>query len=173
MEEEFREIEGFPNYEVSNTGKIRNKISNKFLKPKQDKNGYFNLHLCRKEDGVFCRKDFRVHRLVALAFIPNPDGKAIVDHKDGNVINNNVDNLRWATVKENCWNTKKYRISKSGVKGIAFERNKYRVRIHVGGKYLNLGSFKTLEEAIQVRLDYIQRVREEFAHPDEGKVIVL
>src|SRR5690554_7339922 len=60
-------------------------------------NGYPQVSLCKQ--GL--RRTCSVHRLVAEAFIENPDGKATVNHKDGNKLNNSVSNLEWATYSEN------------------------------------------------------------------------
>lgn len=57
----------------------------------------------------FKNKGYRVHRLVAETFIPNPENKPVVDHIDRNITNNNVSNLRWATQAENMNNTKRNR----------------------------------------------------------------
>lgn len=62
-----------------------------------DKDGYFSVFLYK--NGKVARR--RVHRLVAKAFLPNPDNKPIVNHKDGNKQNNHVNNLEWATISEN------------------------------------------------------------------------
>ncbi len=174
MAEIFRDVFDFPNYEISNTGKLRNKSSNKFIKGKFDKDGYIEVSVRHKEGDINSkRRFFRLHRLVALAFIPNPDDKPLVDHKDGNKTNNNVDNLRWATNSENNYNSKKYSINtKTNVKGIYFERGKYKVRIGTNRRNIFLGSFKTLEEAIEVRLKKVKEVFKDFVHKDEGKVIV-
>lgn len=92
----WKPILGWP-YEVSNMGKVKNANNGNTVKPWRQKSGYLNadLHL----NGV--KKSYRVHRLVAEAFIPNPDGKTEVNHIDGNKENNAVDNLEWATHKEN------------------------------------------------------------------------
>lgn len=57
---------------------------------------------------IFQRKTYQVHRLIAMAFIPNPDKKPYINHKDGNKHNNSIDNLEWCTASENnkhAWRT--------------------------------------------------------------------
>ena len=84
-------------YEVSSYGRIRNVRRQTYLKYRVNHAGYARVHLSKN-----CNvKDFSVHRLVAEAFIPNPDKKSTVNHKDENKLNNCVDNLEWLTVKEN------------------------------------------------------------------------
>ena len=63
-------------------------------------------------------KQYFAHRLVAQAFLPNPENKPVVDHIDGDTMNNYIGNLRWATSEENARNTKKYRNNTSGVTGV-------------------------------------------------------
>lgn len=96
MEEIWKPIDQFPNYNVSNLGNIKNIITNKLLKI-MCKDGYCNISLVNDEK----QKTFKVHRLVALAFIENPENKSDVNHKDKNKINNLVSNLEWMTRKEN------------------------------------------------------------------------
>eukprot|EP01040_Poterioochromonas_malhamensis_P007752 gene7752-8377_t len=151
--EEYKIIEGYENYEVSNTGKLRNKSSNKFIVGKNDKDGYIEVSLRHKEGDVNSkRRFFRLHRLVATAFIPNPNNKPLVDHKDGNKANNNVDNLRWASFVENTYNSKKIsKDTKTNVKGITLEH----------------GSFKTLDEAIIARYEKAKEIQKEFINECE------
>ena len=92
--ESWKVIYDFPNYEISNYGNVRN--NTKIVKSVPNKHGYNVVVLC---NGT--RKSVNVHRLVAAAFIPNPDNKPCVDHIDGDRTNNHADNLRWVTVKEN------------------------------------------------------------------------
>lgn len=91
----WKPIKDFENYSVSTFGNIKNNITDKILKL-NIKDGYSGVCLKNKE-----RKSFKVHRLVALAFIDNPENKSDVNHKDKNKINNNVSNLEWMTRKEN------------------------------------------------------------------------
>lgn len=95
--ETFVKIEGFDNYEVSNLGKVRNIKSGRILKPSLNKNGYLRLWLCKNNK----RKHLYLHRIIATAFIDNPDEKPCVNHIDENKLNNDLSNLEWCTVREN------------------------------------------------------------------------
>lgn len=100
MEEEWRPVKGYEGlYEVSNTGKVRSLYFGKtrILSPCKNSQGYLQAVLCKDK----VPKGLRVHRLVASAFIPNPNNKPEVNHIDGNKANNNVDNLEWCTREYN------------------------------------------------------------------------
>ena len=98
LEEEWKDIENYPNYQISNLGRVRNKIKNRIIKPSfNNKTGYLQNILCKNNK----KKLFLVHRLVAEAFIPNPENKTQVNHKDRNKENNKIDNLEWVTISEN------------------------------------------------------------------------
>ena len=85
------------NYEVSDDGDVRRKDTGKILKQKLDKSNILMVNLSFGKRGY--AKYFIVHRLVAEAFIPNPDNKPWVRHIDGNIINNNASNLEWTDAK--------------------------------------------------------------------------
>ena len=99
MEEIFAEIEGFEGYFVSNFGRIINRKGHE-LCPYESHKGYLKVGLAYPGGKSHTRKK-RVHRLVAQAFIPNPDNLPEVNHKDLNKQNNRVDNLEWVTGEEN------------------------------------------------------------------------
>jgi hypothetical protein len=113
------------------------------------KNGYLKITLTKNK----IKKTFTVHRLVAIAFIPNPEKKLNTDHIDNNRLNNNVENLRWATVQENNRNCVLSSKNTSGFKGVTFHKgdNKWQSQIKIDGRNIYLGSFNTIEEAIEVR----------------------
>ena len=102
---DFVKIKGFENYFINKEGQVyfsggrgkRNYRSPGYVKSTLAKNGYYMVHL----DG----KTYYVHRLLADAFLENPENKKEVDHIDGNPKNNSLDNLRWATHKENLNNS--------------------------------------------------------------------
>lgn len=84
-------------YSITNTGKVYSYISGRYLHKGYDKDGYELVTLSRDN----YRRTYRVHRLVAEAFIDNPDNKTEVNHIDFNVKNNWFENLEWVTQKEN------------------------------------------------------------------------
>jgi hypothetical protein len=90
-----KNITNHEHYFIDELGNIYSDKYNTIRKLKQweDKKGYIHVELDRK--------NYRVHRLVALEFIPNPNNLPQVNHKDGNKLNNNVDNLEWCTNAEN------------------------------------------------------------------------
>jgi hypothetical protein len=93
--DQWKVIPGFESYEISNTGQIRNR--DKLLKPVNNGKGYLKIVL--HQDGK--EKRFYIHRLVAEAFIQNPEHKPCVNHIDCNPSNNCIENLEWCTHQEN------------------------------------------------------------------------
>ena len=97
--ENWKTIENVTNYEVSDLGQIRNTKTNYILKGRLSKSGYLQVSLTDKETKK--QENYYIHRLVAIYFLENLDNKREVNHKDGNKLNNNVDNLEWVTPSEN------------------------------------------------------------------------
>lgn len=94
-----KDIKGYEGlYAVTQEGQVWSYQAKKFLSPCDNGQGYMMLTLFDKSGK---KKHWRVHRLVAMTFLPNPEGKPIVNHKDENKANNNVNNLEWATHAEN------------------------------------------------------------------------
>ena len=102
----WRDIIGYEGkYQVSDAGLVRNKRTGHILKGgKNSQNRHFVGLSTLCENGKHKMCYFRVHRLVAEAFLPNPDNKPEVDHIDGDCENNVLSNLRWCTKYENIHN---------------------------------------------------------------------
>jgi len=97
--EVWKDIQGYPKYQVSNFGRVRSYMRNREWVLKSDLNsmGYYRTDL--KKDGL--RKRYFNHRLVAQTFIHNAENKPCINHIDGNKLNNHVSNLEWCTFSEN------------------------------------------------------------------------
>lgn len=93
---EFRDIEGFSDYLISENGQVYSLKSDMFLSPWINHNGFFKVNLCN--DGI--SSSVYVHRLVAKAFLENLDNKFYVRHIDKNKQNNHVSNLMWSEHKK-------------------------------------------------------------------------
>lgn len=97
--ERFRDVEGYEGlYQVTSWGRVYNVDKQKFIYQEETEKHYLRVDLVDRNGR---RKHHKVHRLVAKAFIPNPEGKQQVNHKDGNKQNNSITNLEWVTDEEN------------------------------------------------------------------------
>lgn len=127
-----KEIKGFPNYRVDTFGNVYNS-KGLVLKPSASRKGYLRVSLCNE---AVKHKRFLVHRLVAEAFIPNPNNLPQVNHKDEDKTNNNVDNLEWCSCLEN--------LTYSDVIGKAGIANQQRVKCITTGEL-----FTSIKDACQ------------------------
>ncbi len=166
--EEYKIIEGFENYLVSNFGNVRNNKTSKIIKPYLDDKGYNKVDLY-KNGG---RKSFKVHRLVGNAFIPNPKNKLQIDHINNNRTDNNVNNLRWCTNQENNQNKGITKRNTSGIKGVHFnkERGKWQAQIKHNEKKYHLGYFNNIEDAIKKRQEKALELFGEFINTIELEI---
>ena len=97
--EVFKDIKSNPDYQISNLGRVWSKKSNRYLKPQKDNCGYLRIQLYMGNGKVRTEK---VHRLVAIAFIDNPNNLPEVNHINHIRDDNRVENLEWVDHKENC-----------------------------------------------------------------------
>ena len=149
-DEEWRSIEGLPNYEVSSLGNVRSlnyrrtgRIQN--LSPNLNPDGYYYVN--------FTGKSKTIHRLVCSAFHPNPESKPEVDHINRNKQDNRAENLRWATSIENRRNQGD---KDAGISGEINISVRYEVRCRRTECPLSK-SCKSLEEAIEVRNNHFKK----------------
>lgn len=136
--EEWKDVEGFEGlYKVSSLGRIKSvgrivngrwgdyKVREKVLAGGVNKSGYINILLYK--DGV--RINSAPHRLTAFAFIPNPENKPEVNHKDGNKLNNFSSNLEWSTSKENMLHAYSSGLTRRGIDSYMSKLDEWQVRM--------------------------------------------
>jgi len=150
--EQWKPIQGYPNYEISSDGRVKSLNYNrtgkeKILCPQTNAKGYRHVVLCNAGK----TKTFTVYKLVALAYIPNPLQKPSVDHMNRNKTDDRVENLRWASYSEQNYN-RAIRLPTSGNRHIHQHPNgKFFVQITKSGLTLYCETFDTLEEAVFAR----------------------
>ena len=175
MEEEIWEIiPDYSNYSISNTGKIKTLpklkkhsssdtyywTKEKILKSNIDIWGYERVSLYFEYKK---QRHLKIHRLVAQAFIPNPENKPYVNHIDGNKLNNHVSNLEWVTAKENTQHSyniglQKYKNFDTKYYGVSYDKwsKSYRCSITSNGEIVFRKRFKTELEAALAYNDFIE-----------------
>lgn len=127
MKEIWKDIEGYEDlYQINNFGNVKRlkrlqmqkgrKLieiqTNNILKPNISKGGYSRVWLFKNN----IRKEFKLHRLIASHFIPNPENKTQINHKDGNKKNNDIPNLEWCTPSDNVKHS--YKLGLASNRGI-------------------------------------------------------
>lgn len=117
MKEQWRDIEGYSNYAVSDKGQIKNKKTNKILHQEISKVGYPTVRI---SNSLHKKKYLNVHVLVAKAFLE--DRNECVNHKDGDKTNNNVENLEWCSYAYN--NQHAYDMGLKHARGLSSEEAK-------------------------------------------------
>ena len=158
--EVWKKIKNYDNYSVSSFGRIRNDKFNRFMNPSKTTRGYIHIRLSK--NGKV--KNYQVHRLVGIAFLPNHDNKPKVDHIDKDKTNNNIINLRFATVSQNGFNQGKCKNNTTGYKGVTFKKanQKYCARIKIEGKSKHLGYFETAQDASKAYEENAKNLHGEF-----------
>lgn len=150
--EEWKEIQETSNkYSISNYGRMKNNKTKNVLKTSINRRGYVDITICYDR----IRKKFRIHRLVAKYFIPNPDNKPQVNHIDGNKLNNRADNLEWCTNYENAHHAIKHGLWDNVFKAsrISNEKRKKKVLAHnkITGKTILFESISEAERTFKTR----------------------
>ena len=153
--EEYKKIDGYDNYEISNQGNVRNTDTGKVLKPCKNNMGYLSVTLYKNN----IRKTFLIHRLVGYAFIPNPQNLREIDHINQDKANNSISNLRWISKSNNNRNKTKMQNTSSKYMGVYFDKRegKYRAKIRINNKQKHIAYYDKEEEAGSAFDNYVRQ----------------
>lgn len=143
------------NYSINEKGEIKNNITKKILRPSINKDsGYYQIDLWKDNKS----RKYTLHRLVASNFIPNLENKPTVDHIDGNRLNNDISNLRWATYSEQN--------SRFNTFGVRSEKIKV---INVNGEELIFNRIKDVAEYFNCNISNISQMLKKGTFGKRGK----
>lgn len=158
--ETYKDVPGWEGlYQVSNIGNVKGKKCN--LTPSLNMFGYKFVTL--KNRPTQRRKDYKVHQLVAMAFLNHtPCGtKIVIDHIDSNPLNNNVENLRLVTNRENCSkeraNKREYPVGVYKVKR-KDDGESYVARIQINKQDIYIGTYRTVEAAHEAYKNKLKQI---------------
>ena len=140
----------YPGYAIHSNGTVQNTLTGKFLKPSVDGNGYYFIGIKNTAGET---KNARINVLMGKYFLKNPENKPIVDHIDRNRLNNNLNNLRWATYSENNMNKGLQTNNTSGYPGVRWHARdkKWVAQIKIDKHQLHLGYFDSIQQAVNTR----------------------
>ena len=143
------------NYSINEKGEIKNNITKKILSPSINKDsGYYQIDLWKNNKS----RKYTLHRLLANNFIPNLENKPTVDHIDGNRLNNDISNLRWATYSEQN--------SRFNTFGVRSEKVKV---INVNGEELIFNRIKDVAEHFNCNISNISQMLKKGTFGKRGK----
>jgi len=160
----YKLVDGYEDYVIFRNGKLYSNKTKKFLKKNLSNTGYYFYDL---HDGKSNAKRVRIHKLLALAFIPNPNNLPTRDHIDINPLNNNLSNLRWASYNLQIINQKLSSKNTTGFRGIKrrTDYDAYQASIHLNKKEQSKSfSFKKYGEDEALRLAIEWRKQMEHQH---------
>ena len=170
-EEQWKRIEDFPSYYISSIGRVYSKKSNRLLKVRyvsQIPSGSVNLTNRNKH---IISVPYRIDRLVAQAFVPNPENRPSIRHKDGNIKNNRWDNLEWSNKGKKIQpKTRKYHYELVGTQGKTLKFHTL-IEVHdfLGLSVKTNAAFSNLSIAAKNRFYKLKRITEKNIHKDPAK----